>query len=229
MIATAGTLDLATWGEIGSAVAALIAAVTLVFVCVQIYLATEALKLAKKEFDAVREDLEYTKQQTAIINRRAILDLRNKRQRIMTLDSLSTKPRGPEMEIVLSLFNSGRRTARDASIFLWLPVSWEVPGWDTMLDRAQGLRLVDWTRIDGQSYRHFRFDCPSPVYPEIETIVHTFSVVAHHESEEDELLWRVAYDDGITPEQNESYGRLAFAFEPNAPYLDRTGIDDRND
>jgi hypothetical protein len=215
MITTAGTWDLATWGELGSAVAAIIAAVTLVFVCVQIYLATEALKVARDEFKLVREDLDYTKQQTAIINRRADLLLSHKSRHATVLEILGMVGPGAHETLLwidLVLSNSGDKTARDAVLYLWIPSPWRRVPWSTIrgIGGWKDFTTIGNVEIDSVPYEHVSIDVDSPTYPGVERVAYSF--VAFVPKDSRDVLWRVAYDDGITPSQTEPSGRLTFAF-----------------
>ena len=124
--------------------------------------------------------------------------------------------RDPEtITINLWLYNEGDRTARDATIFLWLPwPEWRVPGWNGILNpetyfKDQGFRTIANVPLDGRRYWHVAFDVPFPTYPGVERLAHTFQVVVPIGFKGD-VLWRVGYDDGIEPPQSNPEGRLNF-------------------
>jgi hypothetical protein len=62
--------------------------------------------------------------------------------------------------------------------------------------------------IDGVLYEHVSLYVQSPTYPGVESVAYSFLAVVPMTSRD--VLWRVAYDDGITPSQHEPPGRMTF-------------------
>lgn len=127
---------------------------------------------------------------------------------------IATEAKRHPIAIDLWLFNSGNRTARDASVFLFLPDSWRVPGWEgALIERKffehQGLKIIGPATIDGKRYWHVSAHVTSPTYPGIENLAHSFIALVPADSKAD-VLWRVGCDDGVNPPQNEPEGRLPF-------------------
>jgi hypothetical protein len=119
------------------------------------------------------------------------------------------------VEINLWLYNSGNKTARDAKLFLWLPwPDWKVPDWDGRINpkdffATQGLQVIKNEEIDKRRYWHATVDLSSPSYPGVSYIAHTFRVVSPLPYD-GEMLWRIGYDDGITPAAELPPARMRF-------------------
>lgn len=204
----------ASFADFTSALAALIAAVTLGSVAVQIYLARRVLKVALLEFKTVRDDLKFSRAQVAYINRRAILTLFHNEHRVPYIAfSVSGHDAKTEIPLRLWLMNDGNKTARDALVKLWFPNSWSAPGWNGFQDgnpepffTRQGLRYVANVPLNGKRYWHATIDEPFPLYPKVPRLVLDFRMTIPTGTQ-DRILWRVVCDDGTYPEE-EAEGRL---------------------
>lgn len=182
------------WSAFASVAGATVALLTAALVFRQIYLAKESLRLQ---------------------SRTACVELRPGSARDASYDYivLSNSRYLPAM-VDLWLFNTGEKTATTARIFLWLPREWRFRGWDGKgVPREscenQGFRLIgpDW--LDEARYWNVSVDVSTPTYPGIEHLAHSFEVIVPVNSEH-AFLWRVGYDDGITPPQHEPPGRFRF-------------------
>lgn len=210
---------------IGAAVVAAVFAIIAVIVAVvtvrkineQLKRADEQLDLARRELKLVEADLAYSRQQADYISRRAKLRLFHNRQRIESLYMQTEQTEELQCEIRLWLFNDGNNTARDASIFLWLPKGWKVPGWDGIHNpegyfAQQGLKAIANVPVGSDRYWHVVADVPFPTYPGVERLALSFQAVVRV-GFDGQVLWRVGFDDGIEPPYSEPEGRLHFVVQ----------------
>jgi hypothetical protein len=210
-------------GVIVALIALAVAVITLTRVNKQIVLANQALNQAVEELQVtresnnlVRQDLEFSRTQAFFVSRRAKLALSHNQKRIEHVTSQFGTEQ-PEIGITVRLwmFNDGDVTARDATLFLWLPwPEWGVPEWDGIHNpekpfAAQGLRAIANVRIGTKPYWHVSADIPFPTYPGVERLALTFQAILPLPYKGD-LLWRIGYDDGIQPPASEPEGRLRF-------------------
>lgn len=214
------------WAQAGVAIAAvalIVAIITLTRVNRQIAIANETLTQAKAELklaqdsnELLTQDLGFSRTQAAFVARRAKLALGHDRHRVgRRIGSVDTGEPETQIPVSLWIFNDGDMTARDCTIFLWLPwPEWKVPGWDGVLNpekpfATQGLKVIANVKVDDRRYWHVSADVPFPTYPSVERLALTFQAVLPLPYEGD-LLWRIGYDDGMQPPINEPQGRLRF-------------------
>jgi len=223
--------DAVAWWTLYAAItAAVVALLTLAAVGWQIWLAAEALRQAQKELVAAEHQLKVTEQSNALVleelgysrtqaqdvRRKAKLSLWNNRHRI---ESYHLVVNGDEerqtITVNLWLFNEGERTARDATIFLWLPwPEWSIPYWNGFSNPVepfaeQGFRVIANVPVNGRKYWNVAVDVPFPTYPHVERLALTFEMVVPVPYS-GSVLWRVGYDDGIEPPPSEPERQLSF-------------------
>ncbi len=215
-----------TWehgGVIASFAAMIIAIFTLMGVGYQIFIAnrtldktTEELALTRQSNEFIKQDLEYSRTQATFVSQKARLSLHHDRRRINHVVSFVDKDKSSvNLEIRLWLFNDGDRTARDATMFLWLPwPDWKVPEWDgkvrpDVFFTAQGLKTIANVEVDGKRYWHVSVDLGFPTYPGVERMAHSFIALVPVPYEGD-MLWRIGYDDGIEPPADAPPARMRF-------------------
>lgn len=202
-------------GGIGDGIAVFAVVISIIIAVVTLNKVNKQLRLNRESNDAVLEDLEYSRKQVAYISRKAKLELCHNRQRIeFKVDLVRDDVVESTTEINLWLFNDGDNTARDCTLFLWLPAKWKVPNWNGILNpaepfKAQGLKVIANVPLDGKRYWYVAVDVPFPTYPGMARIAHKFEAVLPVGFEGD-MLWRIGYDDGIAPPANEPEGRLRF-------------------
>jgi hypothetical protein len=223
--------DAVAWWTLYAAIAAaVVALLTLAAVGWQIWLAAEALRQAQKELVAaetqlkvteqsnalVLEELEYSRTQAQDVRRKAKLSLWNNRHRIGAYYLVVTsEEQVEEITVNLWLYNEGERTARDATIFLWLPwPEWKVPDWNGISNPVepfaeQGFRVIANVPLNNRRYWNVAVDVPFPTYPRVERLALTFKMQVPVPFD-GSVLWRVGYDDGIEPPPGEPERLLNF-------------------
>ncbi len=128
-----------------------------------------------------------------------------------------TTPNGSGKGMVhqsLFLFNDGERPVRDATLLLWIPMKFdpiENFDWKHPDQRfgAFGFKYVANVPFDdGRRYWHMTYDIPFPIYPKAPPRLLLRFPLWVPVPTTDYILWRIYYDDGVTPPQEESPGRL---------------------
>ncbi|HEY5095889.1 MAG TPA: hypothetical protein VII69_12310, partial [Candidatus Eremiobacteraceae bacterium] len=209
--------------------AVIVALITLGLVAWQIRLAkkalkasTDALDLAKDELrvtresnDLVREDLEFSRKQSTYLNRaaRLVVSAHDRDNDVSHVTPRNSERKGSFYQTLL-LTNDGDKTARDATILLWIPSEFDpVENYDYKHpDRVFGeygfKYIANVGDESGKRYWHMAYDVPFPIYPGAPPrIVNRFTLWAAVPTT-DFILWRITYDDGITPPQKLPPGRL---------------------
>jgi hypothetical protein len=196
---------------------------TLSRVYAQIRIAARSFRLAAKELALTRasnalvqQDLEFSREQVRYISRKAKLELWHNDKKGPDLYSSTESDDEIETGLRLWLFNEGNNTARDAAIFLWLPRSWRVPGWDGLHHpeqafRAHGLTYIANVELYGKRWLHIVYDVPFPTYPHVQRLALTFPVIVPV-GFNGRMLWRVGFDDGIEPPPDKEHGSLHYCF-----------------
>jgi hypothetical protein len=233
--------DAVAWWTLKAAIAAfVIGLLTLAAVVRQIWLAVQALNLANQELDVanktlklatdeleltsrtltatnesnslVSESLLYTRRQSERLFRSADLRLYSN----ATIEGSPPPNRGGMVQpTILKLFvaNNGRRSARGAMVQLLLP-----PGLVLHLTpamRAQWAELQGWN--DGyRLFALFERRLEQTFFPG--AVQGGFEAEFQHLGTIDAILWRLLYDDGITPRDG-TFAKLA-----TTQTLDRTNI-----
>lgn len=189
-------------GGIGDGIAVIAVVVTIIIAVITLNRVNAQLILNRESNDAVLEDLGYSRKQAAYISRKAKLELWHNRQRVpFKVDLVSDDRVESTVNINLWLFNEGDNTARDCTLFLWLPSEWKVPGWNGIVNPGmafgiQGLKAIARVPLDGKHYWYVAVDVASPTYPGMPRIAHAFEAILPVGFEGD-MLWRIGYDDGI--------------------------------
>lgn len=213
------------WAEVAVAVAL----VTLFFVWRQICLAKKALKLTKEALDLaveelritkesndlVREDLAFSRTQTEYLNRHAELFV-SARYRDIDVHQI-TVPNENGKGLThhrLFLSNDGLKTARDATLLLWIPTEFDpIDKYDLKHPDqrfgAFGFKYIANVEVENKKrYWHMTYDVPFPIYPGAPSrLVVEFRLWVPVPTA-DFILWRATYDDGIAPPLNQPHGRI---------------------
>ena len=99
-------------------------------------------------------------------------------------------------------------------LLLWFPKGWRVPDWDGLTNpgpafAAQGMTVVANVPIGTERFERVTADIPAPTYPSIERLALSFTAILPVDFD-GHLLWRVVWDDGVSPPLSEPEGRLWF-------------------
>jgi Ca2+/Na+ antiporter len=120
----------------------------------------------------------------------------------------------------LFVFNNGERAVRDATLLLWIPMRFdrvESFDWKHPDQRfgAFGFKYVaNAPNEDGKRYWQMTYDIPFPIYPKAPPrLVLRFPLWVPVPTT-DYILWRIYYDDGVAPPEEEPAGRLGVTTMP---------------
>jgi len=175
----------------------------------QIDLATKALKTAQDELELVKTDLEFSKQQVAYLNRKALLSLKFD-SGFEEMNYTQTMQGGGHRWVDVRLFvhNEGTRTARDATLILFVPEECRPDTWygQAMPNPEEWYkrnlyRFEKNLEINKRRYDRILHQVAMPVYPGLPNQVFDLRLVPPGTGEwSSELLWQIVYDDGKSPE-----------------------------
>lgn len=218
-----------TVGMVGDAVAIIAVTISIVVAVVslrkvgeQTALANESLqktidqlKLSRASNDLVKQDLEFSRTQIDYLTREAKLVVSGHMGMpdVHAITIPNQKGRG-RVYVRLNLENVGKKTARDATLLLWIPMEfhpvedfdWHNPGEHF---GKFGLKYVAGRRDEnGKGYFHMAYDVPFPIYPKAPPRLLLDIELWAPVPTTDYILWRVTYDDGVTPPEDEQPGRL---------------------
>lgn len=114
----------------------------------------------------------------------------------------------------LFVFNDGDRAVRDATLLLWIPLAFdpiENYDWKHPDQRfgAFGFKYVANVPLEHEKrYWHMTYDIPFPIYPNAPPRLLLRFPLWIPVPMTDYILWRIYYDDGVTPPQDAPPGRL---------------------
>jgi hypothetical protein len=120
----------------------------------------------------------------------------------------------------LFVFNNGERAVRDATLLLWIPMRFDPVenfDWKHPDERfgAFGFKYVaNVPYEDGKRYWHMTYDIPFPIYPKAPPRLFLRFPLWIPVPTTDHILWRIYYDDRVTPPEEEAAGRLEVTTMP---------------
>jgi hypothetical protein len=120
----------------------------------------------------------------------------------------------------LFVFNDGEKAVRDATLLLWIPMQFDpVENFDWKHPDERfgtfGFKYVANVPYEGgKRYWHMTYDIPFPIYPKAPPrLILRFPLWVPVPTTDD-VLWRIYYDGGVTPTEEEPSGRLGVTTMP---------------
>ncbi len=181
-----------------------------------------ALETAKRELKLVSDDLEFSKQQVAYLNRHASLSLRfdSGFEQTNYVDASQQVDDGATRRWVtarLFLHNNGDKTARDASVILLIPPECRPYAWfgqqfpnPTEWYRRFGYHFVKNEEFEEGRRDRVLFQASTPIYAGLPSQIADLTlVVPTLEKWSSDIRWQIACDDGTTPVGG-AFGILTF-------------------